>query len=100
MMGVPPAGFEPATSALGSRCSVPLSYEGSTSGDRGIRTLSARHLLYRQARLPYVDASAWGDWRGSSPLPPGPRPGALAGELQPPSSCVPAEGFEPPTSGV
>ena len=35
---VPPAGFEPATCALGMRCSVHLSYEG----DLG-RRLSCRH---------------------------------------------------------
>jgi hypothetical protein len=38
----------------------PLSYEGMV-GAEGFEPLSARHLLYRQARLSNVGALPWGD---------------------------------------
>ncbi len=61
----------------------------------GIRTHSAMQLLYRQPRLSHAGAlTCWGDWRDLNPRSPGPQPGALTAELQPP---VPAGGFEPPT---
>jgi hypothetical protein len=68
-------------------------------GSRGIRTLSATHLLYRQARLSNVGALPWGGCRGSNPDRESHNLACTAGTPQPPCrNTVPERGVEPRTS--